>query len=75
MDTIFFQRRFTLLHDKEDLLTLWHELVSGLGVLGTKSYDARLVAAMQSHGIKNLFTLNTDHFRNFPITLVDPTSL
>ncbi len=73
--TRFFQRRFILLNDKEDLLTLWHELVSRLGVLGVKSYDARLVAAMQSHGIKSLFTLNTDHFRNFPITLVDPTSL
>ena len=64
-----------LLHDKEDLLALWHDLVSKLGVLGVKSHDVRLVAAMQSYGVTKLFTFNTDHFRNFPITLLDPESL
>ncbi len=71
----FFQRRFTLLYDKEDLTTLWHDLVRTLGVVGAKSHDARLVAAMQSHGIKSLFTFDTDHFRTFPITLLDPALL
>jgi len=71
----FFQRRFTLLHDKEDLISLWHDLVRGSGILGNKSHDVRLVAAMQSHGIARLCTFNTDHFRNFPITLLDPASL
>jgi len=71
----FFLRRLTLLNDQENLITLWHDLVSTLGILGAKSHDARLVAAMQSHGIARLFTFNADHFRNFPITLVDPMSL
>ncbi len=71
----FFQRRFTLMHDREDLVVLWHGLVSRLGIVGSKSHDARLVAAMQSHGIASLLTFNTDHFRNFPITLIDPALL
>jgi predicted nucleic acid-binding protein len=71
----FFQRRFRLLHDKKDLVILWHDLVSRLGVLGVRSHDARLVAAMQSYGITRLFTFNTVHFRLFPITLIDPGSI
>lgn len=71
----FFQRRFTLLPDREELLTLWHDLVRTLRIVGIKSYDARLVAAMQSYGITTLLTFNVDHFRNFQVTLVDPTSL
>ena len=33
----FFQRRFTLLPDREELLTLWHDLVKSLGILGARS--------------------------------------
>lgn len=71
----FFQRRFVLLPDREDLVVRWHELVRTLGVTGFRSHDARLVAAMQSYGIVRLLTFNTDHFRSFPITPVDPASL
>src|SRR5437773_8349955 len=45
----YFQRRFTLLHDRVDLLDCWHTLVKTLGIRGLKSYDARLAAAMQTH--------------------------
>jgi predicted nucleic acid-binding protein len=71
----FFQRRFKLLLDREDLLARWHDLVREHAVTGLKSYDARLVAAMQSYGLTRLLTFNLDHFRGFPITLIDPTSL
>src|SRR5258708_20673569 len=47
----FFQRRFKLLPDREELLACWHALVKTLGIKGLKSYDARIVAAMQTHGI------------------------
>jgi predicted nucleic acid-binding protein len=70
----FFGRRFTLLPDREELFTLWHDLVTGLGIMGIRSHDARLVAAMQSYGITKILTFNVDHFRGFPITLVDPLS-
>jgi predicted nucleic acid-binding protein len=68
----FFQRRFTLLLDREDLLVHWHALVQTLGVTGLKSHDARLVAAMQSYGIGRLLTFNVKNFTGFSITLVDP---
>jgi len=71
----FFQRRFELFHDKEDLIGLWHHLVKKFDITGAKSHDARLVAAMQSHGIASLFTFNSGHFRSFPVTLLDPASL
>jgi predicted nucleic acid-binding protein len=71
----FFQRRFTLLFDREELLMLWHDLVRTLGITGLRSYDARLVAIMQSYGIARLLTFNAEHFRIFPITLINPESL
>jgi predicted nucleic acid-binding protein len=71
----FFQRRFTLLFDRDDLLMRWHDLVRTLGITGLRSYDARLVAIMQSYGITRLLTFNADHFRNFPVTFIDPASM
>src|SRR3954471_19348722 len=47
---LYFQRRFHLLSDRADLVDLWHVLVKSLDIKGLKSYDARLVATMQSHG-------------------------
>lgn len=68
----FFQRRFTLLPDREELLTRWHDLVTSLGIKGFGSHDARLVAAMQTYGITRILTFNSEDFRPFPITVVDP---
>jgi predicted nucleic acid-binding protein len=71
----FFQRRFSLLPDREELLTHWHALVRDLGIKGAKSHDARLVAAMGSYGISRLLTFNADDFRSFAVTLMDPASV
>ncbi|HEY3567175.1 MAG TPA: PIN domain-containing protein [Thermoanaerobaculia bacterium] len=70
----FFQRRFTLLPDREELSRLWQELVEAYGVTGFRAHDVRLVAAMQSYGIARLLTFNVDHFRNLPVTILDPAS-
>ncbi len=71
----FFQRRFTLLPDRAELLGRWHALAKALGIKGLKSYDARLVAAMQTYGIAQLLTFNASDFKGFPITIIDPTSV
>jgi predicted nucleic acid-binding protein len=71
----FFQRRFTLLPDREELVRLWHALVETQRIKGFRSHDARLVAAMQSYGITRLLTFNRDDFRDLPITVVDPNSV
>jgi predicted nucleic acid-binding protein len=68
----FFQRRFTLLPDRDVLSSLWLALVEANGVTGFRSHDARLVAAMQSYGITRLLTFDTGDFRGLPVTVVDP---
>jgi predicted nucleic acid-binding protein len=70
----FFQRRFTLLHDRQELSGLWQALVETHSVTGYRCHDVRLVAAMQSYGITRLLTFNATHFRGMPIALVDPFS-
>src|SRR5215204_258573 len=69
---LFFQRRYTLLPDREDLTTHWHLLVKTLKIRGLRAHDARLVAAMQCHGIARLLTFNGDDFKNWPAQLIDP---
>ncbi|HZZ80320.1 MAG TPA: hypothetical protein VFE62_17545 [Gemmataceae bacterium] len=71
----FFQRRFSLLSDRADLVDRWHNLVKTCAVTGPRSHDARLVAGMQSHGISRILTFNTSDFKAFPITIIDPTSV
>lgn len=71
----FFQRRFTLLHDRSDLATLWQSLVETHGVTGFRAHDARLVAAMQSYGIPHLLTFNTKHFQGLPVGVIDPVTV
>jgi predicted nucleic acid-binding protein len=71
----FFQRRFTLLHDRADLLGRWQVLVQTLDIKGSRTHDARLVAAMQTYGMSRLLTFNADDFSSMPITVVDPASV
>lgn len=70
----FFRRRFTLLTDREELSSIWQELVEKHGVMGFRAHDIRLVAAMQSYGITRLLTFNTAHFRNLTIAILDPAA-
>jgi predicted nucleic acid-binding protein len=71
----FFQRRFTLLPDSEDLPRYWHALVKTHDIKGFKAHDARFVAAMQTHGISRLLTFNGTDFKGFAITVIDPASV
>lgn len=68
----YFQRRFTLLPDRAELLDCWHDLVKARGIKGLKAYDARLVAAMQTYGISRLLTFNAGDFKDFSISIIDP---
>ena len=71
----FFQRRFTLLPDREELTGVWQGLVEAHNVTGFRAHDVRLVAAMQCYGISHLLTLNAADFRGFPITILDPATV
>jgi predicted nucleic acid-binding protein len=70
----FFQRRFTLLPDRDELSKLWLALVEAHAVTGFRAHDVRLVAAMQSYGIARFLTFNPNHFRGMPVTILEPAS-
>ena len=71
----FFQRRFPLLPDREELPARWHELVRTLGIKGFRAHDARLAAAMQSYGISRLLTFKGNDFKDLSVTVIDPASM
>jgi predicted nucleic acid-binding protein len=71
----FFQRRFVLLPDRDDLTKRWHDLVKRLAIKAFRAHDARIVAAMETYGIIRLVTFNGDHFKDLPITVVHPSSI
>jgi predicted nucleic acid-binding protein len=58
-----------------DLVNHWHILVKTHDIKGLKSHDARLVAAMQTHGIARILTFNANDFKGFPITVIDPATV
>src|SRR5262245_18038880 len=66
------QTDFTLLLDTPALYGEWLRLVVDNAVLGVQAHDARLVAAMQVHGLTHILTINVRDFTGFPgITVVD----
>jgi len=69
------KRVFRFLPDSLKLFDEWERLVVAHLCHGRVSYVARLVAAMRTHGITRLLTLNTADFARFPgLTLIDPTA-
>ncbi|QDV73218.1 type II toxin-antitoxin system VapC family toxin [Botrimarina mediterranea] len=58
-------QRFRLLRDERSVFERWHELVVEHKVLGKNAHDARLVAAMQRHGMSRLLTFNGGDFNRY----------
>ncbi len=72
----YVHRNFSLLPDKPELYERWWKLVTVFGVTGRKSFDVRLVAAMETHGLTHLLTFNRPDFQRFAtIALLDPHSV
>jgi predicted nucleic acid-binding protein len=71
------ERRFVRLPDTDATYREWRRLVSEYAISGARAHDARLVAAMLSHGVHLLLTLNIDDFGAFSaeITAVHPRAL
>lgn len=67
---------FTLLKDERGIFGRWQTVVVAQSVLGKNAHDARLVAAMQRHGVTFLLTFNQADFVRFPgITAVSPIDI
>jgi predicted nucleic acid-binding protein len=64
-DMMRLQDFFTLLRDERAVFERWQDLVLQHDVKGKGAHDARLVAAMQRHGITHLLTFNDKDFERF----------
>lgn len=69
------ERLLTLLPDSPAVYGEWKQLVSTHNVIGSKVHDARLVAAMNVHGVRNVLTFNGSDFARYDVTVLDPSIL
>ena len=56
---------FVLLPDTPGIYTVWENLVTQYQVSGKPAHDARLVAAMQVHGITSILTFDKKGFSRY----------
>lgn len=70
------ESHFTFLPDTPAIYPVWKSLVTQHSVSGRPAHDARIVAAMQVHGISHILTFNKDDFKCFPlVTVVTPAEV
>lgn len=66
---------FPLLPDSASIYQVWRRLVVDERVRGVNVHDARLAAALRTHGIDRLLTFNVNHFTRFGISAVSPSDV
>lgn len=69
---------FDLIPDTEPIFREWLRIVAAYQVSGVKAHDARSVAAMNVHGVRDLVTFNMGDFKRYEgaeITVHAPASL
>jgi predicted nucleic acid-binding protein len=69
------EETLTLLEDSFAVYVAWKRLVVQHQVRGVKVHDARLVAAMNAHGVQRILTFNTGDFSRFPIEAIHPAAM
>ncbi len=68
--------RFPLLEESSQIFPNWLSLVTTSRVMGKRTHDARIVAAMLAHGITNVLTFNPSDFKiTTSIVIVRPQEL
>ena len=69
-------KEFQLLLDERGVFSIWRNLANVHEVKGKSAHDARIVAAMQHHGLKKLLSFNKADFTRFPdIEVLTPTEI
>ena len=67
---------FVILPDTAEALPEWERLVIQHRVSGKKTHDARLVAAMNVHGVSHILTFNGADFSRYSgIRVIEPQNL
>lgn len=70
------ERHFRVLPDGPGIYQEWKALVLAHKVTGVQAHDARLVAAMNVHGVTRILTINVTDFSRHPgITAFAPTDI
>jgi predicted nucleic acid-binding protein len=70
------KRLFSLLPESPQVFEEWERLVTTHRVSGKNTHDARIVAAMNVHGITRILTFNVRDFTRYPdISAVHPETL
>jgi predicted nucleic acid-binding protein len=70
------QALLPVLRDERAILGIWQKLALDHGVQGKQAHDARLVAAMQRHGLTHILTFNVGDFKRYSeITVLDPVQV
>jgi predicted nucleic acid-binding protein len=70
------EKAFVLLPDVEAIHYEWRRLVFAYGVSGAKVHDARIVAAMIVHGVRQILTLDGSDFGRYTeIAIVSPQNI
>jgi predicted nucleic acid-binding protein len=63
---LMIESQIPMLPDDPAVHLVWRSLLVAHSISGVQVHDARLVAAMQVHGVKRILTLNTRDFARFP---------
>ncbi|MBX9584781.1 MAG: hypothetical protein K2X87_31140 [Gemmataceae bacterium] len=75
-ELVKFKAVFALRRDTPDVYDEWEQLCVRHSVSGKPAHDARLVAAMNVHGVGTILTFNDADFRRFPgITVLTPAAV
>lgn len=70
------ESRFTFLPDSKKVHDEWRRLIVSYSVEGVSVHDARLVAAMVVHGIKNIISIDAPDFGRYSeITALHPNDV
>jgi predicted nucleic acid-binding protein len=70
------KRLFALLLDQPTLFAEWESLVTAHDCKGKVAHDARLVAAMRTHGVTRILTFNVADFSRFPgVVVLNPATV
>ena len=70
------ERIMTRLSESEASYREWRRIIVEYGVIGARVHDARLVAAMRTHGVDHLLTFNVGDFKRYAgITVIHPSSV
>ncbi|BDI31514.1 hypothetical protein CCAX7_35650 [Capsulimonas corticalis] len=63
---------FPLLADTPMIHPEWRRLVVSCGVSGIQAHDARIAAALRTHGVTHLLTFNVRDFKRYGVSAVLP---